>query len=617
MDRGAGERRTRDLSWGDTRARALMHALARDAATRAGFRVCAIEVVRPKGLLEFVAIYGDMTNAEERLGTASRLSDMQAAIADGQPFGHFVWIPDESYSDETRQRIDGVVVVPDVPITGNPDDWHPMDMLVAQIADERGDLRALLYLDVPADLKRPDETRLLEISDELAMTLRSVVTVVEREEFADHMRVIRATRRLARSNPARHDVNHLLREARTTLLGALSVDELEIHVFHDEDAETPDSLGLGMAPDVRRALDAAAARAWEHQRVLIIEAGHIWGDRVLDADHADWFTQAVRSAGFEAVVVAPVGVDDEVLGMLIAARRTGSRRWTDGEGVAALELGHDLGRAIANAQATQRERRLLEELRELEEARHRFLRELTHEINNPMTVIAANAEFLATSELVDDRDRRRAQAILRGTERLSDLLEGLAMLSRVSDPQHPPSMKRIDLVPIVDETLGSMTAVAEKAGITLHLVGETHVAPVFADRREIASAITNLVDNAVKYSDSGDEIWVGVERGADGSITFACRDEGIGISAGDQANLFLPLFRSTNEEALRRPGTGLGLGIVREIMQRHGGRVEVESRLGRGTCVRLHFPPVPPRGADGQPPSTSSTQAGTSRVAGP
>lgn len=591
---GAGERRTRDLSWGDARARALMHALARDAATRAGFRVCAIEVVRPKGLLEFVAIYGDMTNAEERLGTASRLADMQAVFTDGEAFGHFLWIPDESLSDATRDRIDGVVVVPDIPTTGEPDDWHPMDMLVAQIADERGDLRALLYLDVPSDLRRPGKARLLEISDELAMTLRSIVTVVEREEYADHMRVIRATRRLARSNPARHDVGHLLREARSTLLGALSVDELEIHVFIEPDAETPDSLGLQIAPDVRRALDEAAARAWAEQRVLIIEPGRIWGDPELDTSHADWFTEALRTAGFEAVVVAPVGVDDEVLGMLMCARRTGSRRWTDGEGVAALELGHDLGRAIANAHATQRERRLLTELRELEESRHRFLRELTHEINNPMTVISANAEFLATSEFVDERDRRRAQAILRGSERLGDLLQGLAMLSRVSDPQHPPTMRRIDLLPIVEETLASMTAVAERRGITLHLVGDTREAIVLADPREIASAITNLVDNAVKYSDQDDEIWLGIERRHDGGLSFACKDEGIGISEADQAKLFTPLFRSTNDEALMRPGTGLGLGIVREIMQRHGGSVEVESTLGRGTAVRLHFRPLPP-----------------------
>ena len=591
---GQGERRTRDLSWGDARARALMHAHARDAATRTGFRVCAIEVVRPQGLLEFIAIYGDVTSAAERLGTASRLSDMQLVFDEGETFGLFIWIPEENFGDELRERMDGVIVVPDIPVTGAIGEWRPMDMLVAKILDERGDLRALLYLDVPLDSRRPDKARLLEITDELSLTLNSVLTVIEREEYVDHMRVIRATRRLARSNSARHDVHHLLREARSTLLGALSVDEIEIHVFIDQDVESPDSLGIAMAPEVRRALDEAAARAWKHQRVLIIEPDHIWGDQELDAVHAEWFTGALLAAGFEAVVVAPVGVDDEVLGMLICARRTGSRRWTDGEGVAVLELGHDLGRAIANAHATQRERHLLEELRELEEARHRFLRELTHEINNPMTVIAANAEFLSTSDFVEDRDLRRAQAILRGTERLGDLLEGLAMLSRVSDPQHPPTMRRIDLVPIVEGTLGSMTAVAEKAGITLHLVGDLREAPVLADPREIASAITNLVDNAVKYSNPGHEIWIGIERRADGGLTFGCKDEGIGISESDQRNLFAPLFRSTNEEALLRPGTGLGLGIVREIMQRHGGSVEVESVLGRGTHVRLHFRPLAP-----------------------
>lgn len=607
MDKGgSGERRTRDLSWGNARARALMHALARDAATRAGFRVCAIEVVRPKGLLEFVAIYGDLSNAEVRLGTASRLSDMQQVFAAGEPFGLFIWVPEESFSDEMRDEMDGIIVIPDIPVTGEVGDWHPMDMLVARILDERGDLRALVYLDVPVDGRRPDKERLLEISDELSMTLNSVLTAIEREEYADHMRVIHATRRLARSDPARHDVGHLLREARSTLLGALSVDELEIRVFLDQDTDALDSLGLQMAPEVRRALDAAAARAWEGQYVLVIEPESVWGDTQLDT-YAPWFSDALNAAGFEAVVVAPVGVDDEVLGMLMCARRTGSRRWTDGEGVAVLELGHDLGRAIANAYATQRERRLLTELRDLEESRHRFLRELTHEINNPMTVISANAEFLATSEFVDERDRRRAQAILRGSDRLSDLLQGLGMLSRVSDPQHPPTMRRIDLLPIVEETLASMTAVAERRGITLHLVGGTREAIVLADPREIASAVTNLVDNAVKYSDQDDEIWLGIERRHDGGLTFACKDEGIGISEDDQEKLFTPLFRSTNEEALLRPGTGLGLGIVREIMQRHGGSVEVDSTLGRGTSVRLNFRPLPPEATPRTPTPRGSS----------
>jgi len=590
----SGERRTRDLSWGDARARALMHALAGDAATRAGFLICAIEVVRPQGLLEFVAIHGDPASAAERLGTASRLSDMQLVFAQGEEHGRLLWIPDENLTDEVRERIDDVIVIPDIPGTGAPDAWHPMDILVARIADERGDLRALLYLDVPHDLRRLDDARMAEVGDELGTILGSVLTVVEREEYADHMRVIRATRRLARSNPARHDVTHLLREARSTLLAALSVDELEIRVFLDQEAGTRASLGLDLPPEVRRALDEAAARAWTHQRVLIIEAGQVWGDRELAA-YADWFTTALDKADFEAVVVAPVGVDDEVLGMMMCARRTGSRRWTDGEGVAALELGHDLGRAIANAHATERERRLLEELRELEVARHWFLRELTHEINNPMTAIVANAEFLASSETLDERDLRRSRAILRASARLGDLLQGLSMLSQVSDPQQPPSMQQVDLVPVVEETLSGMTAVAERAGITLHVVGDLDEAVVLGDPREIASAVTNLVDNAVKYSDAGHEVWIGVERRPDGGLSVVCTDEGLGISEADQANLFTPLFRSTNEAALMRPGTGLGLGIVREIMQRHGGSIEVQSTLGRGTRVRLHFRPLVPR----------------------
>ena len=591
MEHPTGGQRTRDLSWGDARARALMHALARDAAARTGFSVCAIEVVRPRGLLEFVAIHGDAFHAEQRLGTASRLADMQLAFADGETHGSFIWIPEESFSEATLDRITGVVVVPDVPPSEAPDDWRAMDMLVALVHDERGDLRALLYLDVPVDLKRPDKDRLQGLTDELDMTLRSIVTVVEREEYVEHMRVIRATRRLARSAPARHDVGYLLREARTTLLGALSVDELEIHLVEGEH-QTPDILGIADAPDVREALDRATARCWVQQGVLVIEKEHIWGDAALAAGLTDWFRAALDRAGLDSVVVAPVGVDDDVLGSLLLAREEGARRWTDSEGVAALELGHDLGRAIANAHATERERRLLRELRDLEESRHRFLRTLTHEINNPMTVIAANTEFLLDSADATGRDRRRAQAIMRGTERLGELLDGLSVLTRVTDPHQPPEMAELDLVAVVEEALLTMAAIAERAGVTIDVAVAPSGAPVLGDQREVLRAVTNLLDNAVKYSDRGGEIWLQVRRTTAGGATFECRDEGIGISEADQADLFTPLFRSSNDEALRRPGTGLGLGIVREIMQRHGGSIDVESALGRGTRVTLHFPPA-------------------------
>ncbi|GAA1910537.1 sensor histidine kinase [Nocardioides hwasunensis] len=582
----------RDSSWGDARARALLHDITADAAARVGFKVGVLEVVRPQGLLEFVAITGEPEGARQLLGTGSRLEDMLAAIDDGETYGAFTFVAHDAYSPGVEERMRDTSWVPDIPRTDDPGEWQPLDMLVAEVRDAGGALRGLLYLDEPFGLRRLSPAQLAGLSDTLGTALSTIVAVIEREEFAHLARSIRAARLMVQPTLARHDVGYLLREARATLLDALSVDELEIRVFLDEDAGVAGELGIEIAPDARRALEEAATRAWaEDRHVLIIEPGRIWGDTALEAAYADGFTASLEAAGLETLVVAPVGVDDRVLGTVACARRTGSRRWTDSESLAMVEMCHDLGRAIANAHATQRERRLLEELRELEHARHWFLRELTHEINNPMTVIAANAEFLATGGDLEDRDVRRAQAILRGTERLADLLEGLAMLSRVSDPQRPPAMERVDLLGLVEDTIASMSAVAERAGIVLHLVGDTRPAVVAADLREISSAVSNLVDNAVKYSDSGDEIWLAIERREDGGITFHCRDEGIGISDADQVNLFAPLFRSTNDDALLRPGTGLGLGIVREIMQRHGGTVEVDSVLGRGTSVKLHFRP--------------------------
>ena len=593
MEKGSTSlaRTTRDLSWGDAGARALFHDIAQETAVRAGFRVCAIEVVRPQGLLEFVAIAGDAEIAKTLLGTGSRLEDMLEVIAVGKPFGHFTFVAEEACSPRIVELLREVACIPDIPAADSPADWSPMDMLVAQVRDERGDLRALLYLDEPFGLKRLSADQLTALSDTLAMTLRSVVTVIEREEFAHHIRVIGATRRLTRSSPARHDVAHLVREARRTLLDALSVDALEIHLF-DHEAD-PDVLDLGLSPDVRQSLGVAAREAWADQRVVIIEPDHVWGNPQLHSTHSARFTQALSDAGFGAVVVAPMGVDDQVMGMLLVARVTGSRRWTDGEGVAVLELGHDLGRAIANAHATERERRLLEELRQLEEARHEFLKVVTHEINNPMTVISANAEYLLDVDALGPEDQRRARAILRGTERLGSLLDDLALLSRVSDPEHPP-LEALDLSVPVEETLMSMMAVAERAGVLLERVGERDDFTIIGDRREIAGAVANLVDNAVKYTDPGGHVRLELAHDVDGGVTFTCHDEGLGISEADQVRLFSPLFRSTNEEAIRRPGTGLGLGIVREIMQRHGGRVEIESSLGAGTRARLSFPPLPP-----------------------
>ena len=562
-----------------------MQRLAADIALRANFGICAIEVVRPEGWLEFVAIAGDDERFQELLGTGSTLEHTLWAIQDGVTHGDFTFVRSDDMRQETRAAMEMEAVIPDIPESSDPDDWNPWDMFFAQVFDDSGRLRALVYLDLPNNHRRPDERQALELSEQLAVPLRSVLVVAEREEFAHYVRVIGAARRLVRSTSARHDVDHLLGQAHTVLRSALYAEELEIQLFAQ--SSQVDVLGLGLSPDLREKLVEAAERAWAKQHVILIEGDRVWGDDLLHESAGEWLSKAVARRGLGTVVIAPIGVDDVALGMLAAARTPSARRWSDGEGDAAIELGHDLGRAIANANATQRERQLLDELRRLEDERRRLLEVVVHELKNPMTVITANAELALDAPFVDDTLATRIGAISHGADKLRALVEDLNLLAQSTVQSASGTSSLVDVATVVAASVQSMLAVAERGSVVLQAHIQDSPVWVRGSRRAIAGAIDNLLHNAVKYSDAGGTVDVRVCLTTSSQAEVTVADVGLGISAEDQELLFTPMFRSTNPEALERPGTGLGLTIVREVAERHGGSVEVSSELGVGTTVRL------------------------------
>ena len=105
--------------------------------------------------------------------------------------------------------------------------------------------------------------------------------------------------------------------------------------------------------------------------------------------------------------------------------------------------------------------------------------------------------------------------------------------------------------------------------------------------------VTNLLTNAIGYSDAGGTVRLSLWRQGD-HVVLECADEGLGISAEDQERLFTEFFRSTNREALDRPGTGLGLTITKRVVERHHGWIEVESELGVGSTFRVFLPVAEP-----------------------
>ena len=112
---------------------------------------------------------------------------------------------------------------------------------------------------------------------------------------------------------------------------------------------------------------------------------------------------------------------------------------------------------------------------------------------------------------------------------------------------------------------------------------------MLGDETSLTSVVTNLVTNAISYSQPGGNVLLTLWC-KDDEVVIECSDEGLGISREDLTQLFTEFFRSTNREALVRPGTGLGLTITRRIVDRHGGRIEVESELGVGSTFRVSLP---------------------------
>jgi signal transduction histidine kinase len=282
-----------------------------------------------------------------------------------------------------------------------------------------------------------------------------------------------------------------------------------------------------------------------------------------------------------------MGAGPECLGYLVLGRDADPCSWSPVEVTAALELGRDLGRAVLHARLYEREHQLVQELRQIDRYKTEMISTLAHELKNPLTAIIGHLEMLESGE--HGATPRSLAAIERGATRLRRLVEDLLLLSKVGDPQRPLAPSTVDLADVVTGVADLLLPQATKQGVVLELQGTAGKVPVWGDAGELDQVVGNLLSNAVKFSPVGGTVRLTL-REVTGGVVLRCSDEGIGISPDDQEQLFTEFFRSTNPEALEIPGTGLGLTIVKRIVERHQGSISLESRLGEGTTFTVTLP---------------------------
>lgn len=282
---------------------------------------------------------------------------------------------------------------------------------------------------------------------------------------------------------------------------------------------------------------------------------------------------------------ADVLVDEAVDAMLGLARRGESgRRVLELFGpparvvvVRAEALGD--GSAVATIEdVTERSR--------LDAVRTDFVANVSHELKTPVGAIAILAEAL-----VDETDlevvRRFASKMVAESHRVGRTIDDLLELSRI-ELGGEMIRQPVDLSRVIAEAVDRVDAMAAQRGITIEKDG-SEPATVEGDVRQLVSAVGNLVENAVKYSDDGAIVRVATTC-SEGEVTVTVTDVGVGIPARDLDRVFERFYRVDRARSRDTGGTGLGLAIVRHVATNHGGTVTVTSREGEGSCFTLVLP---------------------------
>jgi two-component system sensor histidine kinase SenX3 len=227
------------------------------------------------------------------------------------------------------------------------------------------------------------------------------------------------------------------------------------------------------------------------------------------------------------------------------------------------------------------------ELRRVESVRRDFVANVSHELKTPIGALSLLAETMAAG---DDSpvNSQLADRVQREANRLGRIVDDLLDLSLI-EAQERPTREPVPVHVVLHEAAERVRGAADAVGIPLNVPPVPTDLVVAGDRAQLVSAVTNLLDNAVKYSEPGEPVEVDATV-VDGSVCISVCDHGIGIPTRDLERIFERFYRVDRARSRATGGTGLGLSIVRHVAQAHGGDVTVESIEGEGSTFRLRVP---------------------------
>jgi signal transduction histidine kinase len=579
------ERPVRGSRRSDDQARRSLTTIVEALAEAAGFDVVGISAVRDDGYLHVLCLVGPDDAHEALLDSLAPVQPLIDQLEDADDWGALKFVPhDRVIVDAERWGW-----ISDHPRDVAPGAWHPESLLVAPVYDDQQQLLGILGMDVPRDGRVPEGERRATVDMHARQACRAISAILERERLAEQVRLASAAADIVRRASGKMMPDEVLAECASAIVEGFRGQSLWVHLYGADPAPVLDDNPVDPPPAMVEVMARFAEAAWARETVGVFAPDR---QPPVTLSAADVQTVlgflAGTGGGAESLLVAPLGAGEECLGVIALTRAIGGAEWSEGETAAAVDIGRDLGRALANARNYEREHRLVQELQELADYKTRLVATVSHELRTPLTSVVGYVELLSSSQELTDRSRTAVEAIQRGAVRLTRVVEDLLVLHRSADSDLGET-RPLDLAPMVAEAIELNNGPAGRRGITITADLPDSGATVDGVAHELEHLPANLVGNAVKYSVDGGTVTVTLAV-VDGEIVLTCTDDGIGIAATEQDQVFEEFFRSADPEASSRDGTGLGLAIVRRVVDRHGGRIELDSELGRGSTFRVSLP---------------------------
>jgi signal transduction histidine kinase len=291
--------------------------------------------------------------------------------------------------------------------------------------------------------------------------------------------------------------------------------------------------------------------------------------------------------GLRSRLVAPLLIGARSIGM-ISFMRPEPHAFSDEEIELVALLGRLVATAVQNIRSYEAERQTVEELRRLSALRADFVSLVSHELRSPMAAVIGAARTLQDRwrSLTPDQREAFLALIADETNRLAALIGDVLDTSRIDAGTFSYSFTDVDVGRLVEDAVATAAVGQDEVRVRASVKGP--VPPVRGDRERLRQIVTNLIDNAVKYSPGGDEVEV-VVRPDNGFVRIAVSDRGPGIPH-DQQRLIFEKFGRADVPGNSKPGTGLGLFIARSIAEAHGGTLDVRSGPGAGAMFVLTLP---------------------------